>query len=108
MFWDRRVKFNLLEFFPHGYDERQFCSPGFDLPVGLFRCGQFATFPEYHTLADNLDFIKPEHLASSFNWVVQSLTILDGNRKLVSLCPKGEPHLGRCVLVARRTLGNLT
>ena len=87
--------FNLLEFFPYGYDERQFCSPGFDLPVGLFQRSQFSTFPEYHTSADNLEFIKPENLASSFNWVVQSLSILDGDRKLINLFPKGEPQLGR-------------
>ena len=87
--------FNLLEFFPYGYDERQFCSPGFDLPVGLFQRSQFSTFPEYHTSADNLEFIKPENLASSFNWIVQSLSILDGDRKLVNLFPKGEPQLGR-------------
>ena len=50
---------NIIEFFPYGYDERQYCSPGFDLPVGLFQRSQFATFPEYHTSADNLDFITP-------------------------------------------------
>ena len=51
----------VLEFEPYGYDERQFCSPGFDLPVGLLQRSRFGTFPEYHTSADNLDFITPEH-----------------------------------------------
>jgi len=87
--------FNLLEFFPYGYDERQYCSPGFDLPVGLFQRSQFATFPEYHTSADNLDFIRPQHLATSFRWIVQALQILDTDRRLVNLSPKGEPQLGR-------------
>jgi len=86
---------NLLEFFPYGYDERQYCSPGFDLPVGLFQRSQFATFPEYHTSADNLDFIRPQHLAASFRWIVQALEILDTDRRLVNLSPKGEPQLGR-------------
>ena len=86
---------NLLDFFPYGYDERQYCSPGFDLPVGLFQRSQFATFAEYHTSADNLDFIRAEHLAASFRWIVQTLDILERDRRLVSLRPKGEPQLGR-------------
>jgi aminopeptidase-like protein len=91
---------NLLEFFPYGYDERQYCSPGFDLPVGLFQRSQFATFPEYHTSADNLDFIRPQHLAASFRWIVQALEILETDRKLINLAPKGEPQLGKRGLYA--------
>jgi aminopeptidase-like protein len=87
--------FNLLDFFPNGYDERQYCSPGFDLPVGLFQRSQFGTFPEYHTSADNLDFIRPQHLAVSFRWIFQALEILERDRRLVNLSPKGEPQLGR-------------
>src|SRR5262245_32088793 len=86
---------NLLDFFPYGYDERQYCSPGFDLPVGLFQRSQFATFAEYHTSADNLDFIRAEHLTASFRWIVQTLDILERDRRLVNLYPKGEPQLGR-------------
>jgi aminopeptidase-like protein len=86
---------NFLDFFPYGYDERQYCSPGFDLPVGLFQRSQFATFPEYHTSADNLDFIRAEHLADSFRWIVQTLDILERDRCLLNLRPKGEPQLGR-------------
>lgn len=91
---------NLLEFFPYGYDERQYCSPGFDLPVGLFQRSQFATFSEYHTSADNLDFIRPQHLAASFRWIVQALEILETDRRLINLSPKGEPQLGRRGLYA--------
>jgi aminopeptidase-like protein len=87
--------FKLLEFFPYGYDERQYCSPGFDLPVGAFQRSQFATFPEYHTSADNLDFIRPQHLAASFRWITQALDVLERDRRLVNLHPKGEPQLGR-------------
>ena len=53
----------VADFSPYGYDERQFCSPGFDMPVGLFQHSKFGTFPEYHTSADDLDFIRPEELA---------------------------------------------
>ena len=55
----------ILDFTPYGYDERQYCSPGFNLPVGLFQRSQFGKIPQYHTSADNLDFIRPNHLAES-------------------------------------------
>jgi aminopeptidase-like protein len=87
--------FNLLEFSPYGYDERQYCSPGFNLPVGLFQRSQFGTFPEYHTSADNLDFIRPECLAGSLRLIAQVLGILEKDRRLVNLFPKGEPQLGK-------------
>lgn len=86
---------NLLEFSPYGYDERQYGSPGFNLPVGLFQRSQFGTFPEYHTSADNLDFIAPQYLAESYRWIVQALDILEGDRTMLNLSPKGEPQLGR-------------
>lgn len=89
------VSHKLLEFFPYGYDERQYCSPGFNLPVGAFQRSQFGTFPEYHTSADNLDFIRPEHLGTSLRWIAQALDVLERDRRLVNLQPKGEPQLGR-------------
>jgi aminopeptidase-like protein len=90
----------ILDFFPYGYDERQYCSPGFDLPVGLFQRSQFATFPEYHTSADNLDFIRPEHLASSYRMIVAALDILEQDWLPRSTNPKCEPQLGRRGLYA--------
>jgi aminopeptidase-like protein len=86
---------NLLDFFPYGYDERQYCSPGFDLPVGLFQRSQFGTFPQYHTSADNLDFIRPEHLAASFRMIVGALEIVENDWRPLSTTPKCEPQLGR-------------
>jgi aminopeptidase-like protein len=85
----------LLDFFPYGYDERQYCSPGFNLPVGLFQRSQFGTFPEYHTSADNLDFIRPQYLAQSLRWIIQAFEILEKDRTFINLCPKGEPQLGK-------------
>ncbi|MBS0243171.1 MAG: DUF4910 domain-containing protein, partial [Proteobacteria bacterium] len=87
--------FKPVEFFPYGYDERQYCSPGFDLPVGLFQRSQFATFPEYHTSADNLSFITPENLGQSLSWILQALDILERDRRMQNLAPRGEPQLGR-------------
>jgi aminopeptidase-like protein len=69
----------ILEFFPFGYDERQYCSPGFNLPVGLFQRSQFGKIPQYHTSADNLDFIRPEHLAQSYRLIGEALRAGSGN-----------------------------
>lgn len=85
----------IIDFEPYGYDERQFCSPGFDLPVGLFQRSRFGTFPEYHTSADNLDFIAPRHLAESFRAIWQAIAIAESNYYPRNLSPKGEPQLGR-------------
>lgn len=85
----------LVDFFPYGYDERQYCSPGFNLPVGLFQRSQFATFPEYHTSGDNLDLIRPEHLASSYRMIVTALDVLEQDGYMQSLNPKCEPQLGK-------------
>ena len=93
--------------FPYGYDERQYCSPGFDLPIGLFQRSQFGTFPEYHTSADNLNFIHPIHLEGSFHLIERTLGILEKDRKLVNLFPKGEPQLARRGLYSRFGSGQM-
>ena len=90
----------ILDFFPYGYDERQYCSPGFDLPVGLLQRSQFGTFPEYHTSADNLDFIRPEHLAESYRMITAALDIVENDWRPLSTTPKCEPQLGRRGLYA--------
>jgi len=56
----------IVEFSPYGYDERQYCSPGFNLPVGCFMRTPHGEYPEYHTSADNLDFVRMEYLQESF------------------------------------------
>lgn len=85
----------IIDFFPYGYDERQYCSPGFNLAVGCFMRSPHGTFPEYHTSADNLDFVKPESLADSFSKCFSALQILENNRVYISLNPKCEPRLGK-------------
>ena len=94
------LKPKVIDFFPYGYDERQYCSPGFDLPVGLFQRSQFGTFPEYHTSADNLSFISAAALGESFRWIAEALDILERERTYLNLNPKGEPQLGRRGLYA--------
>jgi len=86
---------NVIAFFPYGYDERQYNAPAYKLDVGLFQRSQFATFPEYHTSADNLDFITPEALAESYRVLVAAIAALETDRRYINLAPKGEPQLGR-------------
>ena len=83
------------EFSPYGYDERQYCSPGFDLPVGLFERSKYGAFPEYHTSADNLDFIDPQSLDFSYRLLAQVVEILETDCCPVNLQPYCEPQLGR-------------
>jgi aminopeptidase-like protein len=85
----------VLEFSPYGYDERQYCSPGFNLPVGCLMRSVWGTFPEYHTSADNLDFIDPLQLARSLRVCVGVLNVLENNRTFRNLNPYCEPQLGK-------------
>jgi aminopeptidase-like protein len=85
----------VIDFEPYGYDERQFCSPGFDLPVGLLQRSRFGTFPQYHTSADNLAFIAPQYLAKSLEAIWRVIEIAETDCSPVNLSSKGEPQLGR-------------
>ncbi|MCD4696064.1 MAG: DUF4910 domain-containing protein [Bacteroidales bacterium] len=85
----------ILDFSPYGYDERQFCSPGFNLPVGRLSRKPHGEFPEYHTSADNLDFVKPKFLAESFDLLLQALFIIEFNDTFINQNPKCEPQLGK-------------
>jgi len=85
----------ILEFSPYGYDERQYCSPGFNLPVGCLMRSVWGTFPEYHTSADSLDFIKPQQLASSLRTCALIVDALENNRRYRNLSPYCEPQLGK-------------
>ncbi|MEX0828310.1 MAG: DUF4910 domain-containing protein, partial [Haliea sp.] len=85
----------ILDFSPYGYDERQYCSPGFNLPVGLFQRSKFGAIPEYHTSADNLDFIRPQHLALSYQLIATTLDVIENDAVYVNTMPKCEPQLGK-------------
>ena len=88
-------KFEIIEFSPYGYDERQFCSPGFNLPVGCVMRTPFGRYPEYHTSADNLSFIHPQALVDSLTTCLEVCSVLESNRTYVNLNPKCEPQLGK-------------
>jgi aminopeptidase-like protein len=85
----------VVDFSPYGYDERQYCSPGFDLPVGRLSRTPFATYPEYHTSADDLDLVGPAQLQESLEVCWEVVGVLEGDRRYRNLRPKGEPQLGR-------------
>jgi aminopeptidase-like protein len=97
---------NIRPFSPYGYDERQYCSPGFDLPVGSLTRTPHGQYPEYHTSADNLDLITAEALAGSVNLYLQVFDILEQNLAYRNTNPKGEPQLGRRGLY--RSMGGLS
>jgi aminopeptidase-like protein len=85
----------IRDFIPWGYDERQYCSPGFDLPVGCLMRTPHGEYPEYHTSADDLDLLRPDSLADSLAKLRRIAAVIEGDRTLVNLSPHGEPQLGR-------------
>src|SRR5262249_50359046 len=87
--------YDIRAFSPYGYDERQYCSPGFDLPVGCLMRTPNGEFPEYHTSADNVEFVHSEALGDSFLKCWQVIEILERNKAYVNLSPYGEPQLGK-------------
>ncbi len=107
--------FKILDFWPSGgADERQFSSPGFNIPVGSLMRTVYGTYGEYHTSADNLNFVNKESLANSFSkyftvihhldnleWTEikrdqQSKKISKNNDPVfINLYPKCEPQLGK-------------
>jgi aminopeptidase-like protein len=87
--------FKLVDFVPYGYDERQYCSPGFNLPVGCFMRTPHGEFPEYHSSADDLNCVRPEYLEQSLNVLLGILDIADRDARWLNLNPMCEPQLGR-------------
>ena len=87
--------YEIKDFSPYGYDERQYCSPGFNLPVGNLMRTPNGCFPEYHTSADNLEFVRPSFLADSWEKCRFVMETLEGNRTYSNQNPKCEPQLGR-------------
>lgn len=88
-------EYEIIDFYPYGYDERQYCSPGFNLPFGSLTRTPNNRYPEYHTSADSLDFVKPEFLADSFLKYLKVINILEKNKKYININPKCEPQLGK-------------
>lgn len=92
---DKGCPHRLVDFSPYGYDERQFCSPGYNLPVGRIGRAHHGEYPEYHTSADNLSFVSAEALGESFEVLKEVIDVIERDRVYVNLNPRGEPQLGR-------------
>jgi aminopeptidase-like protein len=86
---------HIIPFSPYGYDERQLCSPGFNLPIGRLTRSVNGGYPQYHTSADDLALIRPEWLDQSLTACKLFVEVLEENKKYVNLSPKGEPRLGK-------------
>ena len=87
--------YRIIDFSPYGYDERQYCSPGFDLAIGSFTRTPHNEYPEYHTSADDLGFVRPEYLADSYGLYLSVLDVVENDERYLNLVPNGEPQLGR-------------
>lgn len=87
--------YEVMDFSPYGYDERQYGSPGFNLPVGCLMRTPHGRYPEYHTSADDLALVRPASLADSFMKYLAVFQVLENNRTYLSLNPKCEPQLGK-------------
>ena len=85
----------ILDFVPWGWDERQFNSPGFDIPVGCLTRSLEGEFPEYHSSADDLDLISADHLETALEAALEIVDVLEHDRTYRNLSPKGEPQLGK-------------
>jgi len=87
--------YDIQDFSPYGYDERQYCSPGFNLPVGCLMRTPHGKFPEYHSSADNLDLMRPASLADSFSTCLSNFYILEKSLCYMNQNPRCEPQLGK-------------
>lgn len=85
----------VIDFVPSGSDERQYCSPGFDLPVGLLTRPMYANFPEYHTSLDDLEFVSGDAIAESLKMCLRMVQVHELNRTYLNLSPYGEPQLAK-------------
>jgi aminopeptidase-like protein len=90
-----KYNFELLDFAPYGYDERQYCSPGINLPVGCFMRTPNGRYPQYHTSADDLNFVTASALGESLRQLLGIIRVLEENWRYLNLNPKCEPQLGR-------------
>lgn len=85
----------LIDYSPYGYDERQLCSPGFNLPVGRLTRTPNNEYPQYHSSADDFSLIDEAALAESLLAAAAIVGIADRDGKYVNLSPKCEPRLGK-------------
>src|SRR5207244_7439079 len=85
----------VIDFYPAMSDERQYCSPGFDLPVGVLMRAPFGEWPEYHSSLDDLSFVTPEALEARLLACRRLVEALEADETYEATVVHGEPQLGR-------------
>jgi len=85
----------IIDFSPYGYDERNFNSPAFNLPVGSLTRSTHSEFAGYHSSGDNMDLVRPEHLQESLSAYLSVVEVLEQNDRFLNLIPEAEPQLGK-------------
>jgi aminopeptidase-like protein len=88
-------QFHIENFFPTGSDERQYCSPAFNLPVGSLMRTRYAKYKEYHTSGDNKDFICFAAMQKSVEKYLEVIDLIENNNFYVNTMPFCEPQLGK-------------
>ena len=88
-------EYQAIDFSPYGYDERNFGSPAFNMPVGSLTRSTFSQYPQYHSSADNFDLINAENLSDSLEMYLRVINTIENNRTYLNLFPKGEVQLGK-------------
>jgi aminopeptidase-like protein len=88
-------------FYPGRSDERQYCSPGYNLPVGSLARVDWASWSEYHTSLDDLEHVRAAALEESLSVLERIVDVLEGNERLAATVLYGEPQLGRRGLYPR-------
>jgi aminopeptidase-like protein len=101
-----KKEFESVDFTPLGYDERQYCSPGINLPVGSFMRTPNGKYPQYHTSADDLSLVSPVSLGESMQILLRIVRALESNHTYLNQNPACEPQLGRRGLY--RQMGGLS
>lgn len=92
---DSRVPYILQDFYPWGSDDRQYSSPGFDMPVGSLMRTPYRYFPEYHTSLDDLNFVSADNISDSVDRYIDVVNIVEKNKIYINKNPKCEPRLGK-------------
>jgi len=87
-------EYKLYDYLDRGSDERQYCAPGVDLPVGSLMRTKYGEYSEYHTSGDNMDLISSDELNKSLEKLKLCIDIIEKNRIYRSTV-LGEPQLGK-------------
>jgi aminopeptidase-like protein len=90
-----KLPFSVIPFAVGGSDERQYCSPGFNLPIGSITRSMYHRYKEYHTSLDNKSFVSFEAMVRTIDVYLQCIIAMEQNIIPICLVPYGEPRMGK-------------